>query len=78
MKTEKINRQLLIYIYLKSHAIDMSICVFGIIIYPPRRKEYLTKPPVLGTRNFLGYLLKLKLCPTAEDTTHFGHRTQRF
>lgn len=61
--TEKINRQLLIYIYLKSHAIDMSICVFGVIIFPLRTKDYLTKTPVLGTRNFLGYLLKLKLFP---------------
>lgn len=43
MMTEKINRQPLVYIYLKLHIIDMTIYIFGVIMLPLRAKDYLTK-----------------------------------
>lgn len=41
----KINRQLLVYIYLKLHRIQMFIYVFCVIMFPSRARDYLIKPP---------------------------------
>lgn len=48
MMIEKINRQSLVYIYLKLHKIDMSICVFGVIMLLSRARDFLQKIPSTG------------------------------